>query len=288
MLSLTHAICDNQVESPNAAPSHAFQAVQTRELVESSSKHRRLQHHPADAASVKPEPDKVALRPHDRKQSKWEEFTEPESNTMSHEPEAHSSFCTALVERSEVSPMPIGIKTAAEAAPAEHAGTGHHDQSAPINRLLSLHDKAHNSSPDCLDSRSVGASNALLDSTNTSEAMQRNATSWQHPSPTGSHSQPKHMQASLKISVLGKHKAFKAPALMPGPPPSQPQPGAVHTLPPCTKAVQGQQTGQAALVFCGPGAAPAARHVAIPTSFASLHAYKQVWCAAVTEEINIR
>lgn len=213
---------------------------------------------------------------------------------MSNEPEAHSSFCTALVERSEVSPTQAGIETAVEAALAKQVSTGHHDQSAPINSLLSLYDKAHNSSPDSRDSGSVGASNALLDSTNISEAMQRSATSWQHPSPTGSHSQAKHMQASLKIPVLGKHKAFKAPAHMPSPQPSQSQPQpraeprALHTLLPCSKAVQGQQTGQAALVFCGPGAGPAARHVAIPTSFASLHAYKQVWCAAVAEEINIR
>ena len=31
-----------------------------------------------------------------------------------------------------------------------------------------------------------------------------------------------------------------------------------------------------------------ARHVAVPTSFASLHSYQQSWCSAVTEEINIR
>lgn len=31
-----------------------------------------------------------------------------------------------------------------------------------------------------------------------------------------------------------------------------------------------------------------ARHVAVPTSFADLHSYKQTWSDAVTEEINIR
>jgi len=61
---------------------------------------------------------------------------------------------------------------------------------------------------------------------------------------------------------------------------------------PHVKAVQAAQTWQSgsqpAVVFCGLDAESAVRHAVIPTSFASLHAYKQAWCAAVTEEINIR
>ena len=92
------------------------------------------------------------------------------------------------------------------------------------------------------------------------------------------------------MPTLSRQKAFKAPAIVPGHQQMQhesmtPSKAQQPRTSPDQEQLMGSQTG---LVFPGSDAGPAQRNVAVPTSFASLPAYKQAWSAAVTEEINIR
>ena len=89
------------------------------------------------------------------------------------------------------------------------------------------------------------------------------------------------------VPIFSKHKqhVFKPPAMMP----------ANHGNSQCkapsqqtSSSVQGSQdaSNKPAIVFDELHAV--ARHIAVPTSFACLRSYQQIWCDAVTEEVNIR
>lgn len=91
----------------------------------------------------------------------------------------------------------------------------------------------------------------------------------------------------LLVPVFSKHKqrVFKPPAAVPA------QEGNSQCKAPS------RQTNAPVHAALDAGKKPAfvfdevhamARHVAVPTSFASLHSYQHSWCGAVTEEINIR
>ena len=89
------------------------------------------------------------------------------------------------------------------------------------------------------------------------------------------------------VPIFSKRRqhVFKPPALVAGHQQTSP------SKPPS------RQTSCSVLSAQGAGNKPAfvfdelhalARHAVVPTSFVSLHGYQQSWCAAVTEEINIR
>lgn len=90
------------------------------------------------------------------------------------------------------------------------------------------------------------------------------------------------------VPVFAKHKrhVFKVPAPVPA--------GREQTSqckPPSRQTYSSVQTAQSTgnkPVFVFDGLQPPSRHVVVPTSFDSLHSYQQSWCAAVTEEVNIR
>lgn len=85
-------------------------------------------------------------------------------------------------------------------------------------------------------------------------------------------------------STTGR-QGFKPPALV-APAPSQPDQGikTSRTQKPNSAGV----STDALLSFFGPNKGPALRYTDVPTSFASLQQYKQVWTSAVTEELSIR
>ena len=203
---------------------------------------------------------------------------------MSQLPEADSSLSTAPEGLSDV--LTLQSDGGPGAALARCLSTECHDHSVHPEKLLN---KKHDSAPRPIGKESAGA---MTDSTNTPEKMQNHTSPWHPPTHSKTNMQANHTMPKFKVPVLGKHKGFKPPAIVPGHHPSQPQLRPLDTQMPHVKAVQAAQTWQSgsqpAIVFCGPDAEPAVRHAVIPTSFASLHAYKQAWCAAVTEEINIR
>lgn len=90
------------------------------------------------------------------------------------------------------------------------------------------------------------------------------------------------------MPVFAKHKrhGFKPPA--PVPPglaqASQCKPSTQQT----NSSVQAAHSAGNKPVFVFDGLHPPSRHVAVPMSFSSLHSYQKTWCAAVTEEVNIR
>ena len=203
---------------------------------------------------------------------------------MSQLPEADSSLSAAPEGLSDV--LTLQSDGGPGAALARCLSTECHDHSVHPEKLLN---KKHDSAPRPIGKESAGA---MTDSTNTPEKMQNHTSPWHPRTHSKTNTQANHTMPKFKVPVLGKHKGFKPPAIVPGHHPSQPQLRPLDTQMPHVKAVQAAQTWQSgsqpAIVFCGPDAEPAVRHAVIPTSFASLHAYKQAWCAAVTEEINIR
>lgn len=91
------------------------------------------------------------------------------------------------------------------------------------------------------------------------------------------------------VPVFAKHKrhGFKPPAHVPPPglaQASQCKPSTWQT----NSSVPATQTAGNKPVFVFDGLHPRSRHVAVPMSFSSLHSYQKTWCAAVTEEVNIR
>lgn len=99
---------------------------------------------------------------------------------------------------------------------------------------------------------------------------------------------PERQQHSKPFAVPSSKQGFKPPALV-----GTPQAGTVQGQ----LVVQKQQQRPTSarnepvaplLAFFGSGSGPPQRHAAVPTSFASLQAYKQVWSQAITEEISIR
>ncbi len=263
-----------------------IQAIHTQDLAGPSNKHRKLQHHPGGVAKGRKNCVKLEQQPWHHQHSKWEEFTEPNNHVVSQLPEADSSFCLTLGGLPEVLTLEPDGGPIAGAALARCLSTERHDCSVHPDHLAN---KAHESAPGSSGKEPAGA---MIDSTNTPEKMQSHTSPWHQPTHSRTNTQANHTMPKFKVPVLGKHKGFKPPAMLPGHQPSQPQLRPSDTQMPHVKAVQAAQTWQSgsqpAIVFCGPDAEPAVRHAVIPTSFASLHAYKQAWCAAVTEEINIR
>ncbi len=260
------------------------QAIQTCDLAGPDIKRKKLQHQPVDTVKGSTNRFKQA-QTKQHQYSKWEEFTQP-NHVVSQLPEADSSFCLALGGSPEVLTLEPDAGPTAGAAPARCLSTEGHDNSVHPEHWPN---KAHESAPGSSGKEPAGAT---TDSTNTPEKMQSHNSPWQQPTHSRTNMQANHTLPKFKVPVLGKHKGFKAPAMVPGHHPSQPQLRLSGTQMPHVKAVQAAHTWQSgsqpAIVFCGPVAEPAVRHAVIPTSFASLHAYKQAWCAAVTEEINIR
>ncbi len=264
-----------------------IQAIHTSNLAGPNNKRRKLQHDPVNTAKGSTTCGKLEQQTQQHQHSKWEEFTEPINHVVSQLPEADSGFCTAPGESPEVLTRKSDGGPAAGAALARCLSTERRDTSVHPEHWQN---KAHESAPESSGKESAGM---MTDSANQSpDKMQSYTSPWHQPSHCSTNMQANHTMPKFKVPVLGKHKGFKAPAMVPGHQPSQPQLRPSDTQMPHVKAVQAAQTlqsgSQPAIVFCGPDAEPAVRHAVIPTSFASLHAYKQAWCAAVTEEINIR
>ena len=263
-----------------------IQAIHTRDLAGPNNKRRKLQHDPVDTAKGSTTCGKLEQQIQQHQHSKWEEFTEPNNHVVSQMPEADSGFCTALGALPEVLTLHSDHGPTAGAALARCLSTEHHDNSVHPERWPNM---AHESAP---GSSGREPACTMTDSTNTPEKMQSHKSPWHQPTHSRTNTPVNHTLPKFEVPVLGKHKGFKPPAMVPGHQPSQPQLRPSDTQMPHVEAVQAAQTWQSgsqpAIVFGGPDAEPAARHAVIPTSFASLHAYKQAWCAAVTEEINIK
>ena len=88
------------------------------------------------------------------------------------------------------------------------------------------------------------------------------------------------------VPVLNKrqHSVFKPPMLMAGHQQARPGQGPLQQT---SSPISVHNAGTRPAFVFDPVHAEA-RHVAVPTSFMSLHSYKQSWSAAVSEEINVR
>ena len=139
--------------------------------------------------------------------------------------------------------------------------------------------------PDTAQQRQVTAASAFAELTNRPNKL-LSPDSPQHEAPQSkASSQSNAAVHSLKVPTLSRQKAFKAPAMQMQPQSMTPSKAQQSRTSPDQAKHMGSRTG---LVFPGPYAGPLQRHVAVPTSFTSLPAYKQTWSVAVTEELNIR
>lgn len=258
--------------------SNFLQLGQNRDHIGSPTKRGRL-HNLTFTLTADRHPEQLQQQPQQCQRSKWEEFTEHESQYAddSRSPVASSYTCNA----SAASPEDIPLQT-------DHRG--------PVVATISL--GMEPSLSRCADKQygeveaSHDVNNEVCGVTGMLPDTPRPPGSVQAPNcpiqgrPTG---QTSYTAPSLTVPSLRKRKGFTAPAMVPGHQQSQHQASR-----PCVQ--QSKLSAEMApcvhhrpaIVFCGPCAEPVQRHMAIPTYFASLQAYKQTWCAAVTEELNIR
>lgn len=243
------------------------------------------------------EPGHLQQQPQHGHRSMWDEFTEQQSHgsALPQESDVDSGPDNTPTASRDVSPELSDSRLTADAACPVSLNAGQNDSSLHSCSRALLPDTVRASTSDHACKRTGGLSQALGDSARKIlESVQCPVSPWQQPTPARGVVHTNHAKLTLQVPMFSKHKGFKTPAMVSGIQEAQLQ---------TVKAQQQQQrqqqskpnvqTGicgpqQPAFVFCGPPEGPLLRHAAIPVSFTSLNAYKQVWCAAVTEEINLR
>ena len=250
-------------------------------------KQRELQPHQPVMVVASTRASHLAQEPqHGRKGSKWAEYTEEvvsQESALSQDSEDGASFCTVAAAFCSVSPMQPGSQMPAVSLPAPPVSHNTHHDIPCKSHCSNTHPQRDATQ---LSEPFYGSKQTLTASSEEALGGSQQRPGNIGPSsdrPTGHDNQT---TSSLKVPALSKRKGFKAPAMVPGRQVSQIQSTTSPVLP--TEKAPSAVDQQASFAFCGPAAGPLLRHVAIPTSFASLQAYKQLWRAALTEEINIR
>ena len=244
--------------------------------IKPTNKHRKLQ--PAHAGALLHQAEATQGQQQQKQPSKWEAFVEEEEvGTMQAAARLSSPTALAATPEKTLTPPPVSSTHDAECSSGPH-------QSMP-GFVSSAQRPAEQELP-CSTAATKHADWPQPDLPHND--LRQQPSVHKHPSRAPSVVQAASAVVAQQplVPVVSKHKhsLFRPPAVLP----SHQQ--ASHHRPPLQQANSSTTSriagGRPAFEFNV--AHLSARHVAIPTSFSNMHAYKQSWTDAVTEEINIR
>lgn len=243
-------------------------------------------------------------KPVQKPSSKWDDFVEPEDcpdmdSTTQRSP--HEDATTSCMDEQ----LPL---QAVENMPSVH---GLHAKPLPLHAdtviippagmaafIASRCDRSLQHRSLSTSSGESGPAQALLGSQSRSEcAVPPQPTSCRAPvhqahvtDDTGNlRSEQQHADSKKPFSAPAKcRQGFKPPSMVVPSRRNLPHGSKQSPTYPMGQAVAGVAYTDPLLAFFGLNTGPALRHVAVPTCFASLQQYKQVWSSAVTEELSIR